>query len=138
MSGPRPAFLWLWLLVSCFGTRSALAQNAPLPEAPSHHRFFDRQNTTAFAALSGLIVVDAARTQSMLASHRYAEANPLARPLVNQGWPGQVAVSAIGYGAALGISYLFHRTGHHTMERYATWFMVAAETANDARNLTLR
>ena len=137
MSSLRHALLVLLFLFSSFGIHSALAQNPILADAPSH-RFFDRQNTTAFAILGGLAAVDAARTQSMLGSHRYAEANPVARPLVNQGWPGQVAASAIGYGAALGVSYIFHRTGHHTMERCATWFMVAAETANDTRNLVLR
>ena len=133
----RHALLLLLLIISHFGLRQALAETSILPDAPSH-RFFDRQNKTAFMVLGGLVAVDAARTQVMLSTHRYAEANPMARPLVNQGWPGQVAASTIGYGAALGVSYMFHRTGHHRMERYATWFMVAAETANDMRNLLLQ
>jgi hypothetical protein len=137
MANLRQALLLLLFLSSAFGLRPALAQNPMLPDTPSH-RFFDQQNKAAFMVLGGLVAVDAARTQAMLGTHHYAEANPLARPLVNQGWPGQVAVSTIGYGAALGVSYIFHRTGHHKMEHCATWFMVAAETANDARNLLLR
>ena len=129
--------LLVLFLFSPFVVPTVVAQNPILADAPSH-RFFDRQNKTAFALLGGLVAVDAARTQSMLGSHRYAEANPLARPLVQQGWPGEVAASAIGYGAALGLSYVLHRTGHHRMERCATWFMVAAETINDTRNLLLR
>ena len=137
MANLRQALLLLLFLSSAFGLRPALAQNPMLPDAPSHP-FFDRQNKAAFMVLGGLVAVDAVRTQAMLHTHRYAEANPLARPLVNQGWPGQVAASTIGYGAAMGFSYLFHRTGHQKMEHCATWFMVAAETANDTRNLLLR
>jgi hypothetical protein len=137
MAIPRNLLLLLVCLLASFLVPAALAQNAVLPGAPPH-RFFDRQNSTAFTLLGGLVAADAARTQSMLQTRRYVEGNPIARPLVSQGWPGQLAASTIGYASALGVSYVFHRTGHHKMERCATWFMVAAESANDTRNLLLR
>jgi hypothetical protein len=91
-----------------------------------------------FSALGGLIVADGVETQLMLQTHQFGEGDPLARPFVNQGWPGQVAASALGYGAALGVAYILHRTNHHKIERYTTWLVTSAEAANDTRNLILQ
>ena len=142
------------LLVSMvLGGYSASAQVSSLPDAPSQqfvsqprvvsftspesHRFFDRQNKIAFVSLAGLIAVDAVTTQRLISSGRAHEANPLWRPLVHQGWPGEMAASALGYGAALGMSYTLHKTGHHKMERWTNWLVVGVEAANDAHNLKL-
>jgi hypothetical protein len=43
--------------------------------------------------------------------------NPLARPLVTKGAPGQAAASFLGYGLGAGTAFLFHRTNHHRVER---------------------
>jgi len=115
---------------------SASAQPLTLPEAPSH-RFFDRQNSTAFATLGGLIAVDAVATQRLTNSGVAREANPLWHPLVKQGWQGEMAASALGYSAALGVAYTFHKTGHHKIERWANWLAVAMEAGNDAHSLLL-
>ncbi len=114
---------------------SACAQQFTLPEAPSQHRFFDRQNTIAFSSLAGLIAVDSITTQRLTNSGRAYEANPIWRPMVRQGWQGQMAASAIGFGSALGVVYTLHKTGHHKLERWANWLTVGMETANDGRNL---
>ena len=110
------------------------AQELALPDAPSH-KFFDRQNTAAFAALGGLIAADAVATQRLTNSAVAQEANPLWRPLVRQGWQGEMAASALGYSAALGVAYTFHKTGHHKIERWANWLTVAMEVGNDVRSL---
>ena len=107
-----------------------------LPEAPSHP-FFDRQNVVTFAALGGLIALDSVQTQLMLQTHQFGEADPLARPFVNRGWPGQLAASTLGYGTVLSLAYILHRTNHRKMERCVTWFITSAEAANDTRNLLL-
>jgi hypothetical protein len=113
---------------------SASAQQLTLPDAPSH-KFFDRQNTVAFATLGGLIAIDAVATQRLTNSGVAYEANPLWRPIVKQGWQGEMAASALGYSAALGVAYTFHKTGHHKLERWANWLTVAMEAGNDAHNL---
>jgi hypothetical protein len=113
---------------------SASAQQLTLPDAPSH-KFFDRQNTVAFATLGGLIAIDAVATQRLTNSGVAYEANPLWRPMVKQGWQGEMAASALGYSAALGVAYTFHKTGHHKLERWANWLTVAMEAGNDAHNL---
>jgi hypothetical protein len=115
---------------------SASAQQLILPEAPPH-KFFDRQNTVSFATLGGLIAIDAVATQRLTNSGVAYEANPLWRPMVKQGWQGEMAASTLGYGAALGVAYTFHKTGHHKMERWATWLTVAMEAGNDAHSLLM-
>lgn len=108
---------------------SLSAQELTLPDAPSH-KFFDRQNKVAFASLGALVAVDAVMTQRLTNSGVAHEANPLWRPLVKQGWPGEMAASALGYSAALGMAYTFHKTGHHKMERWANWVTIAVEAGN--------
>lgn len=128
------------MLCALCASAAASEIEAIAPEAPatSSHKFFDRQNVTAFTLLGGLITLDAVHTQLMLQTNRYSEGDPLARPFVNHGWQGQLAGSSLGYGTALSLSYMFHRTGHHKMERWANWIVVGAEATNDVRNLVLR
>lgn len=131
----------------------ALAQNSSLPDAPSQqfvvrpkvvsfsnaepHKFFDRQNKVAFGTLAGLIAIDAITTQRLVSSGAAREANPLWRSMVHQGWQGEMAASALGFSAAIGMSYGLHKMGHHKLERVANWLTVAVEAGNDAHNLYL-
>lgn len=129
MSITRSVFVALLLLAGY----SVSAQELTRPEAPSH-KFFDRQNKVAFASLGALVATDAVMTQRLINSGVAHEANPLWRPLVKQGWPGEMAASALGYSAALGVAYTFHKTGHHKMERWANWVTVAIEAGNVAHS----
>jgi hypothetical protein len=109
-----------------------------LPEAPSRqHKFFDTQNKIAYGTLAGLIAVDAYTTQRLTNSGVAHEANPLWKPMVRQGWQGEMAASALGFSAALGVGYSFHKMGHHKIERWVNWLGVAMEAGVDANNLAL-
>jgi hypothetical protein len=136
MAAPRWSTLLALVVLWPLGVDSTFAEAPLLPEAPSH-RFFDRPNMTAFGLLGGLVALDGVHTQLMLRTNRYTEGDPLARPFVNHGWQGQLAGSALGYGTALSASYMLHRTGHHKIERWATWLFIGAEAANDTHNLLL-
>jgi hypothetical protein len=127
----------LLALVTLTGYSACAQEIIPFPDAPSHHKFLDRQNTIAFTSLAGLIAVDAITTQRLTNDGRAHEANPLWRPMVHQGWQGQMAASALGFSAALGVGYMFHKTGHHKMERWANWLTVSMEAGVDAHNLLL-
>ncbi len=133
MSILRSAIVALVVLSGYF----AAAQEFTLPDAPSQHKFLDRQNKVAFGTLAGLIAVDSITTQRLTNSGLAREANPIWRPMVNQGWAGQLAASTLGYASALGVSYAFHKTGHHKLERWTNWLMVGAEGANDVRNVSM-
>ena len=125
------------ILLAGYSACAQQLRETTFPDAPSHHKFLDRQNTIAFSAMAGLIAVDSITTQRLTNSGRASEANPLWRPMVRQGWAGQMAASAIGFSAAVGVGYTFHKTGHHKMERWANWLAVSMEAAVDSHNLFL-
>ncbi len=87
-----------------------------IPEAPSHS-FFERGSEIRMGVIAGLIAADGITTQHILTVDHGFEMNPLVRPLVIHGAGGQAAASVLGYAFSVGTSYLFHRTGHHKLER---------------------
>lgn len=151
--GMKAALRTVALVLLLLAGYSAFAQESSLPDAPSQqfvvrpkvvsfskpegHKFFDRQNKIAFGTLAGLVAIDAITTQRLVSSGAAREANPIWRPLVHQGWQGEMAASALGFSAAVGLSYGFHKTGHHKLERVANWLTIAVEAGNDAHNLYL-
>jgi hypothetical protein len=106
----------------------------PVPEAPSHV-FLDRPAKIRFAILAGLIAADGITTQHVLNTDGGKEVNPLARPLVTHGAGGQLAASAIGYAFGIGGSYIFHRTGHHKLERFFQHAAIGVEAECVTDNL---
>jgi hypothetical protein len=133
----RSAILALVALTGYYASAQQYTSYTSFPDAPSQHKFFDRQNKIAFGTLAGLIAIDSVTTQRLTNSGQAREANPIWRPMVRQGWEGQMAASALGYASALGVAYTFHKTGHHKMERWANWLTVSLEGANDVRNLSM-
>jgi hypothetical protein len=52
--------------------------------------------------------------------------------------PTFAAVEAGGALASIGISYLFHRTGHHRLERWVSYLHIGVGFFGSARNYALR
>jgi len=147
--------LLLLFLAPLFIFTAVAAQLAKLPDAPPlvilavspkmqvrmEHKFLDKQNVALFAVSALAIAGDAITTQRVIypggCGARFIdcrEADPVARPLVTKGWSGQLAASAISYGAVMGTAYLFHRTGHHRMERISSWSIIGIEGTMTAWN----
>jgi hypothetical protein len=57
------------------------------------------------------------------------------RPFVTRGAAGEAAGSALGFGAAVGVVYLLHRTHHYKAERIVMRTMVAGESGFVANNI---
>jgi len=110
-----------------------LLAQGPLPDAPapsveaassavaapvseiSQHKFWDRENWALFATSAALSGADFAVTRANLQSGG-RELNPVVR-VFGRSTPG-LAVNFAGETAGvIGLSYLFHKTGHHKMER---------------------
>ena len=110
-----------------------LLAQGPLPEAPTppvaasgaiismpspektQHKFFDTENCILFAGAFALSGADFAVTRSNL-QHGGQEFNPLVRMFGRS--TGGLAANFAGQGVGtVALSYLFHRTGHHKMER---------------------
>lgn len=105
-----------------------------VPEAPNH-AFLDRPAKIRFALLAGVIAADGVTTQHVLNTDGGKEVNPLARPLVVHGAAGQLAASSLGYAFGIGTSYIFHRTGHHKLERMFQNLSIAVEAECVTNNL---
>ena len=87
--------------------------------------------------LTGLIAADGVTTQMLMSrgSDRAGESNPLARPFVTHGAPGQAAACVMGLGASIAIAYLLHKTGHHSIEVFVLHAAVGVEAVTVTSNI---
>jgi hypothetical protein len=91
------------------------AVGAGLPETPVAHKFWDRENTALFATVAAFSAADFVVTRDNL-SHGGRELNPLTRPFAGS-TAGLAANFAGETAGVIGVSYFFHKTGHHKLER---------------------
>jgi hypothetical protein len=93
---------------------STSVQPVTLPEAPSH-RFWDRENSALFATSAAFSTADFFVTRANLRNGGQ-ELNPMTS-LFGRSTAG-LAVNFAGESVGvIGISYFFHKTGHHKLER---------------------
>ena len=108
----------------------------PRLEGTDRHKFWDRKNGVLFAAIAGMNVVDFAVTRSNLQSGGQ-ELNPLTRPFA--GSSAGLALNFAGDTAGvIGLSYFFHKTGHHKLERIVSMVNISASGAAVGYGLTHR
>ena len=99
---------------------------APSP-ASIEHRFWDRKNRALFVAVSALDVTDFVVTRANLRTGG-KEMNPIARVFGNS-TPGLVANFAGETVGVIALGYLFHKTGHHKLERLVSVVNIGASGA---------
>ncbi len=93
-------------------------------EKPLEHHFWDRQNRMLFAANGAMAAVDFAVTRHNLATHG-KELNPVAG-LFAGSTPALATNFAMETGGVIGVSYWFHKTGHHKLERITSYANLGA------------
>lgn len=104
-----------------------LAQPVVPLEAPSAHRFWDRDNSILFAANAALSAADFVVTRDNLRSGGQ-ELNPVTR--VFSGSTTGLAMNFAGETAGVvGLSYVFHKTGHHKLERAVSMLNIGSSAA---------
>ena len=97
-----------------------------LPEAPSHHKFWDNENRSLFATVAALSAADFAVTRANL-QNGGKELNPVTR--LFSGSTAGLAVNFAGQTAGIiGLSYYFHKTGHHQLERITPMLNIGASS----------
>jgi hypothetical protein len=97
-----------------------------LPEAPSH-RFWDRENTILFATNAAFSTADFIVTRNNLRNGGQ-ELNPATR--LFSGSTAGLAVNFAGEAVGVvGLSYLFHKTGHHKLERAVSILNIGSSAA---------
>ena len=101
-------------------------QPATPTEAPTH-RFWDRKNTALFATSAAFTTADFFVTRANLQSGGQ-EFNPVTRMFGSSsaGLAANFAGETIG---VIGISYFFHKTGHHKLERAVSIVNIGSSAA---------
>lgn len=94
------------------------------PNTPAQHRFWDRENSALFAAVGGFAAADFCSTRSNLASGG-KELNPVTRVFAGS-TPLLATNFALETASVVGMSYLFHKTGHHKLERLTSFVDIGA------------
>jgi hypothetical protein len=137
--------------VLLIGTAGLFAQDSPLipsAEATSAkfnfgkirieaktHEFWDKENMALFAGVCGGRMLDYASTRHMrsqgddelLLSNRVVDNRPIF-----------VGIELAGTAASIGVSYLFHRTHHHALERWASIAHIGVGVGGSIHNYALQ
>ena len=112
----RTVFLVLVLAVHAMAKDHADVSFAARPIAsPPTHRFWDHQNILLFSGVAVFRGLDYSSTRNFQARGRQEILLP--DDVVNNS-AGFATLEAAGVATSVGISYLFHRTGHHKLERW--------------------
>ena len=106
------------------------------PAEPAPHAFWDGKNRALFAAVGTLAAVDFYATHANLASGG-KELNPVTRVFTGS-TPGLATNFALEAGTVIGISYMFHKTGYHKLERITALVNIGASGAAAGYSLTHR
>jgi hypothetical protein len=101
----------------------------------SQHRFWDRENILLFSGVAAFRGLDYASTRNFERRGRQEVLIP--DDVVNNS-AGFASLEAAGTAASIGISYLFHRTGHHKLERWVSIGHIAVTGFGVVRNYSLK
>lgn len=108
----------------------------PPREMSSTHRFWDNKNRALFATVAAFGVADFCVTRANLAGGG-KELNPVTR-VVGRSTPGLAVNFSLEIGIVIGTSYLFHKTGHHRLERITSLANIGGSAGAVAYGMTNR
>jgi hypothetical protein len=103
--------------------------------APPVHSFWDRENILLFSGVAVFRGLDFASTKNFERRGRQEVLIP--DDVVNNS-AGFAALEAAGTATSIGISYIFHRTGHHKMERWLSIGHIGVTAFGVAWNYSLK
>jgi hypothetical protein len=105
------------------------------PPLHSTHRFWDRTNGILFAGVGAARALDYASTLNL--RRRGLDEIFLTNSIVDN-HPLFAGIEAAATAASIGVSYLFHRTGHHQLERWTSIVHFGVAAGGAARNYALK
>ena len=126
-----------WLLLALPSAAQVVGAKSPsaLPAVPiPQQRFWDRTNILLFSGVAVFRGLDYASTRNFQARGR--EEVLLPDDVVNNS-AGFASLEAAGAATSVGLSYIFHRTGHHKLERWISIGHISVTGFGVARNYSL-
>jgi hypothetical protein len=119
-------------------SKSSLPASTPAPQAnppQTTHRFWDRENDLWFAGVAAGRALDYASTLNL--RRRGVNEIFLTNSVVDN-HPLFGGIEAAATAASIGVSYVFHRTGHHRLERWTSIIHFGVAVGGSARNYALK
>ena len=131
------ALVVLFILSPCLIAQDAVQPAVEtVPPAPQPvHRFWDRTNILLFSGVAVFRGLDYASTRNFQARGRTEILIP--DDVVNNS-AGFASLEAASAATSVGISYIFHRTGHHKMERWLSIGHISVTGFGVAWNYSLK
>jgi len=115
--------------------KAAEAAKATNPFAPGEHSFWDRENDWLFAAVGAGRALDYASTLNL--RRRGINEAFLTNSIVDN-HPLFASIEVAATAASVGVSYIFHRTGHHRLERWTSAIHAGVAVGGAIRNYALK
>lgn len=154
---PGLARLGIVFFVVCYAMNCALAAVAQTPESQKpdspvrvraadsgnrkrvgqedQHRYWDKENVWLFLGVGASRTLDYFSTLNM--RRRGRQEILLTNDAVDN-HPAFAAIEASATGASMGAAYLFHRHGHHKLERWTSIVHIGLATTGSVRNYCLK
>ena len=136
-------FAFLMASPQCAAAQEKAGNPAPPPasvtpqtkKVPPEHKFWDKENDLLFAGVGAARMLDYASTR-----HFRDQGNNevLLTNSVVDNRPLFVGIELAGTAASIGVSYLCHRTGHHTLERWVSIVHIGVAVGGSIHNYTLK
>jgi hypothetical protein len=104
-------------------------------ERTQEHRFWDQENDWLFAGVGAARTFDYFSTLNL---RRRGDREILLTNDVVDNHAAFAAIEAAGTGVSIGMSYLFHRYGHHKLERWTSIVHFGLTTTGAVRNYCLK
>jgi hypothetical protein len=102
----------------------------------SEHKFWDTGNIVLFSATAAMCAADFTVTHQNLQSGGH-ELNPIVR-IYGRSAPGLALNFSLEAAGGVGLSYFFHRTGHHRLERAVSIFNIGTSAGAVTYGMTHR
>ena len=99
------------------------------------HRFWDKKNDWLFAGVGAARTLDYFSTLNL---RRRGDQEILVTNDLVDNHAAFAVVEAAGTGVSIGASYLFHRYGHHKLERWTSIVHFGLATSGAVRNYSLK
>jgi hypothetical protein len=116
-------------------TGASSTSQSPAPKEGSTHRFWDATNAGLFAGVGGARALDYASTVGFRS--RGVNEILLSKSTVDN-HALFAGIEAAGVAASIGVAYLFHRSGHHKMERWVSIVHISVGVGGSIRNFRLQ
>jgi len=116
-------------------SRGARQSSVPSQSAKACHSFWDNDNIVLFAG------VGAGRALDYLSTRRLRVRGVNEWLLTNNivdNKPLFAGIEVAAVAASIGVSYLFHRSGHHKLERWVSTVHIAVAVGGSAWNYNLK